>query len=157
MVVFLRTRLCRELIVERLERLKSPLTDSVASFLITFGWFVNIIPLWFNLLCAVRQKLFPEDYWRGLLIYLRYIYNVFAGAAPDLLYTKANRGNVDPCWPKILRGTLLNSELDDLRARLSFSMIYPPIFSSRDRHLSRNTQPYPLVCCCRPTLMGSPL
>lgn len=68
-----------ELIVEGLERMESPLTDSVASFLITIGWFVNIVPLWFNLLCAVRRKQFPERAWRGLLIYLLCINSVLAG------------------------------------------------------------------------------
>ncbi len=110
-------RVCCELIEEGLE---SPLTDSVASFLITIGWFVNIVPLWFNLLCAVRRKLFPEGCWRGLLIYLLCINSVLAGERTRPSLHQSKQGNVDLCWPKTLRWTPLNDELGRQRACLSF-------------------------------------
>lgn len=71
-------RVCCELI-KGLGRLECSRTHTVASLLVTIGWFVNIVPLWFNLLCALRQKLFPEGCRRGVLIYLLCIKSALAG------------------------------------------------------------------------------
>lgn len=108
-----------EVVEEGLERTESPLTDSVASFLITIGWFVNIVPLWFNLLCAVEWKLSPEGCWRGLLIYLLCINNVFGRRVhPGLLLTKVNRETLTCVDPKPWDGLYerWNDELGDLRS-----------------------------------------
>lgn len=134
-------------IEEGSERMETPLTDGVASLLITIGWFVNIVPLWFNLLCAVKWKLFPGGCRRVLLIYLLCINSVFGRRVhPDLLFTKVNRGKVDLCWPKTLRRTVLNGELGVLRAHLSFydsaSHIPDPWQTFIQGYTARN----PLVC-----------
>lgn len=145
-------------IEEGSERMETPLTDGVASLLITIGWFVNIVPLWFNLPCAVKWKLFPGGCRRVLLIYLLCINSVFGRRAhPDLLFTKVNGES----WPVLTE----NLETDCIkrwagRSEGAFEFLWfslPYSWSVTEIYPGIHSQKPSCVCRCRHTLMGSPL
>lgn len=119
------------------------MTQRVSFFLITIGWFVNIAHLWFNLLCAVRWKLFSEGFKRGLLIYLQCVNSVLVGERTLTFFSPKQAGETLTCvdpkpWDRLHSMT----SKGDQRATLSF--LWPPACT----HSPPHSQLLPFVLLC---------